>query len=530
MNHDLLGAYDTPSPVPTAATRGGLSLSELTSHDASLQSYIIGKDIQRALGRDSPFSCLAAQEKVLNNPAWMPDNDMEEFWYQYKLTEDSALVNETHVRGQCVRVDTVTSNLRGRYWASLNLTSDPAEYIRLLAAHRGAGVNLRAAHVNSIPYFVSNDVPRDYPDVTFSGAALKQMMADDIAKHPPFPVDYGSTVKSFPEATPDNCAMFYVASADGKAVPLRSEAPADVWSFPDGKYHVGMGTHNPMYPERWKARTFDTPLPHSEQDRAYYEQMVRNFDAVILTRFLRDAFDVLDMSVQEDLPALSDAYDVLYNRVQFDVFRELNAAQKIRVMLLHRGESYAMPEILSMIPDNEIDGPLVSLYNAKGEVISRLPCRQTLVKLWSDALALLKSTIDRLGARVLQLRAPGSVTFSPEESRNPFLVYDSAASRAAGRPVLQNVAVNLTTAGVGTKTFVPEGGPTVAQYEALDRLEAEFVRNIETDYGGSLSIRDLQKIGALPPGGIFGAGPGRTIVPWLIGGAAAAAVLSQVMG
>jgi len=399
------------------------------------------------------------------------------------------------------------------YFARLDVEVEPKDYLTLLAKHLQAGICLRpylpwlsikACTVNNeIVNWKSKDgsglyVPRDYPsDITYSGSSHKN------TGHVYLPVS-AETALAAPK-------MSAVQVYEGKVIPASTTGPM-------------------TFPVFREPTDFSIRLDNSTFHRPRYVQAVKNFREVINFKIMELTGQLLYTANMDDLPTLEHAYNMFINRYNnfFDVW--INAKYNFFVQ---SGADFSVRPFSTSIPSNEEDGPLVdfgspisfaAFVGVRGTDVV-LPavdfpavcdCRTAIKRIVREELSILYANITKLEAAIAARRDPkaaqSTTTFVRDPLQNPFQVYNMATGRFV------NVAANLNVrVEQEPVTIDPRSGVTAAHYAAAPSIRSLYLRNHVTSEGAKVSQSDIQRAG----GGIV---VGK-LIPWLVGGAAAAAAL-----
>jgi len=254
------------------------------------------------------------------------------------------------------------------------------------------------------------------------------------------------------------------------------------------------------------------------EDRFIYAEMVRRFYEVVYYYYMRTTQEILDFTTIEDLPALETLYSSVLNRQSMQIGPVLNTP--IDVTIFHKGQRIKTETMT--LPDNEQDGPLID-FPEEG---FSLPVKQAMLHMYEISLALVDMNINKLEARIAELRSPQGLQVRHESvydpTENPFLVLDPVASQAEGAPVFTSMAQNLTNNMMdASDNVIVDTGPTWENYLQAPAIRQEFKRQYMTSSGLTFSYKDLKDIGAVEKKG--------SITPWLIGGAITAYGISQVI-
>ena len=207
---------------------------------------------------------------------------------------------------------------------------------------------------------------------------------------------------------------------------------------------------------------------------------------IVESKMLLATFNVLDVSLIQDLPSLINYYSTLINRIlpQFEAI--LKSPEHLRLGGL---------DITVSLTQNQISGTM---------------------KVFNDAAWLIKSHIIDLEAQIATLEDPAGQQESqlPDE-RNPFLVFDPVESKKRGVPTYRNVARNEWVSFGTTPEYVERGFRTLDAYEKAAEIYNRYRRTVPTVTG----YKSPADIGQTPEAG--------SLVPWLVAAGIAAAAATQ---
>lgn len=226
------------------------------------------------------------------------------------------------------------------------------------------------------------------------------------------------------------------------------------------------------------------------------------FREVVAARSLVTAFQLLNAAQIEDEYYIKQYYASLMGRILRDVEAAIASSDTISANSL----SQNFPDVRYSVSFTENEKrQLLSAYHSAAQVIAM--------------------NLKDIEARIIQLETPSMpmqpTAFTVDPSRNPFLVYNEAASRKEGTPVFTNVAQNKNlNFAVFEKNIVAKGAPPVEAFERAPEVRARFLRNIPTETG-SVSYQDLLNLGIEKEN--------KSLWLWIAGGVATAAIASQVL-
>lgn len=276
------------------------------------------------------------------------------------------------------------------------------------------------------------------------------------------------------------------------------------------------------------------PPKRVAEHRATYSQYILRWREVILSDIMKEVQQALNLTRQEDLPALELALSSLENRVNrlrsgvglgptgipFEISTPYNfkliveEAYEWATMNNKKGSrtpDYFTYSLASAIPHKErADVPTVTMEN--GQTVT---CQEALAIIWHESVAILDANLVQLAARVAELKDETKILQrNLDPATNYFLVPDLALTKKSGKPVYANVAANLTQGYTTGGRYVidrPDLPSAKALLESI-AVRDSAARNIRTDAGGRMSKDDLIRAG-------FGEEkPG--LAPWLLGAAA----------
>lgn len=425
------------------------------------------------------------------------------------------------------------------YWYTLDRISDPLIYLDYLAFYKAGGICLnkypRLCPVkyddsllwNTVVLYMENPRTRSPDPSAYKG----EIPVDSgIQLYPPEwdVTKYDPAVSIYSGSRADNNSQIYnriVLPSGNRPAPGYNDYFL-IFSYGNGEIEYAPKSGN------------------QREHRLLYAEYCKRFGEVILTRYLKETFGLLDFSKLEDLPTMVDAYNTLLNRVMLDIPGYINKTVKTTTRNINR--KYEVERVFQYgIPDDFENGPYVYYDNqaafpafsdSEGTIIipeMNFPsgahtCKMALMREYISAVNLLLMNITKLEARIAQTSDISEklidTAFTRDPYANPFLIFDQSASVKQGTPVFQNVAVNLTQKDGKTDTVVlqPEaGGPSVKHYLMAPEIRATYIRKIPLEYGGSVSRSDLERMGAIDKD--------KSLAPYLLIGAGAAFLITQVI-
>lgn len=420
----------------------------------------------------------SAETKYASNTASIPDaiasgfkvrSPYDNIWWHRKYYWRGSN-SDAHYR---VGGEFVTPRNKQEYWTTLSYITDPEEYINMLKMYKSANVSLK--------YYKSAHecwVPSPYQTKTIKDNAFFREQRD--------------------------AGLNTYIGQNG--VKVTSGA---------GDMTLGGFTFDTM-------PTLKFDKDRVDMDRFIYAEMIRRFYEVVYFYHMQTTQTILDYSKQEDLSALETAHSFILNRRALSLSAVINTPIEVRLRM-DGNERYKY--FWATIPDNFVDGPEIH-FPEEGLVLN---CKQALLKMQEYALSLVEMNLNKLEARIAELRDPQGlqhrdieVVHNPTE--NMFLVYNAEESRKAGQPMYTNVATNLTNVGQQGLEYAVhvDKSPRISHYEQSSDIRAGALRQYETAEGIAYSMQDFKNLGIAPKKG--------TITPWLIGGGVVALGLAQVLG
>lgn len=255
-------------------------------------------------------------------------------------------------------------------------------------------------------------------------------------------------------------------------------------------------------------------------DEAQYTILIQQFEEVLTNSMMKEVYHTLNLSRLEDLPILRNSYSAMLNRVLMEIPSRIMSAQTVDIIY----DDTTLATFKCHIPNDFSQGPKVILSNYNGG--KPMTAAQSIMEIFYRVIQVMLWNLSKAEARIAQLEDKNATIVQTPQSLdpyfNPMTVYDQAASEASGKATFTNVAVNKSASWKeANKTVVDESGPTVSDYALSPYIRGGAYRLFETEDGLSLSEHDINILA--------GTKKKSNLTPWLIGGAAAAAGILQLM-
>jgi hypothetical protein len=288
---------------------------------------------------------------------------------------------------------------------------------------------------------------------------------------------------------------------------------------------------------------------------------VAAFYEVISARYLKEAFNILDIAQIEDLGYLEKSYSVLLNRIVPEIKRILSQHVQITVKYsdthskkftntlapfaipadtvipeilkpytkdaVFADISRAMPvftlqEMEAYKKQAENDAGIAKVYSdAHYMPIKIFDIKSAILGMTAQAMRVIAMNITKAEGRISQLSDPASKLTRTETQtdpfKNPFLVYNAQKSNEAGEPIYENLAVNESFSMKDLEKYYTSPLISTKYMNQAEDIRNEFSRQYQMEKGGSISRREIAEIdkdkkGSILP--VLGAGAAAAFIAW----------------
>lgn len=455
-----------------------VSIESLQIVPVTYESDKLGTSVFRMFGGDSIYSLENGVDESYTR-WYVPRNEISDIWFTQKETQS----HPWNVTRYANRLTYKTNP--SAYWNALDSTVDPLDYIKLLKLYKPGGICLAQYRRNFIPSW------QDYPKGRYERSGLEPQ--EEVLRQ------FISSMGDCPHdgSIPVNGCIITKDYPQGKYIGDPVEFAGN-WAGPV----QGLTVY-----------TVYTRLMPARRDRARYDLYIKRIREVLNTYFVNKTKEYLAMSRLQDLQTAKDSLTMLINREIPQFIRELDAA--IPVQVIRQDNNQLQPVVYCNLPDDFLNGPEI-----KYDGVS-YTARAALIKEIQDASSIMLANANDIAASIAQYSDP--VTVIPREDiiadpyESPFVVYDPDINQ------FRNIAANLTKNWETGQVVTPDPGtvPLQRHYELAPDIIASHLRTIDIEGGGRVSPDDLRKLQTEKD---------VNIIPWLAGGVAVAAILTQVMG
>jgi hypothetical protein len=273
-----------------------------------------------------------------------------------------------------------------------------------------------------------------------------------------------------------------------------------------------------------------------------YQMLLSRFSEIVTQYLVSRVIPIMDASRWEDLVTASNMLNREANALDPKALSAIipyaiKTPAKVQIDFTEATTGYGTS--FQPLPLRYIDSAYRAqpVYKTVNPVTQTFDCylppdaQKTLLDIYTRAyMTLVDGAVSNLAARVAALLDPNVVlglqNQNLDPTRNPFLVYDAEASAAAGKTTYKNLAksVAVSPTPIYVTPGVTVGAPeapiaTPEQYKTAGELLTERLRVQVDPYGLPVSKYDLDTT------------PEKSnLLPWLLAGVAAVAVVKGVTG